>query len=316
MNNQIHGKPRRKRILTLDGGGAKGVYSLGFLSRLEANLGAPLCGQFDLFYGTSTGSLIACLLSLGYSVEDVYQLYLKHVPTILSGWSASGRSAKLNAVVRTLIKKKTYSELNCPTGIVATNWNEKKPIIFKSSSAMAHSGATTFLPGHGVPLTEALQASCSAYPLFKPVPLKIKNQGGSDVLAYDGGFCANNPAPFALLDAKHLGWNFSDVTLISVGVGHYPKPKPRTLPRMGLSLASCLPTVRFSQSVLEISSNTSTIVQELFDKSLSSFRADETFNLPELGTDLLETNETKLRRLFSLGTQTFQKNEAIIKSIL
>src|SRR6185503_8235131 len=52
------------RILSLDGGGAKGIYTLGFLSRVEAMLKArpggadkKLCDHFDLIYGTSTGAI-------------------------------------------------------------------------------------------------------------------------------------------------------------------------------------------------------------------------------------------------------------------
>ena len=44
------------RILSLDGGGAKGFYSLGVLNQLEALLGwKPLSGQFDLIFGTIVG---------------------------------------------------------------------------------------------------------------------------------------------------------------------------------------------------------------------------------------------------------------------
>jgi len=55
------------RILSLDGGGAKGFYTLGVLNEIEAMMGRqPLCGHFDLIFGTSTGAIIAALLGLGY----------------------------------------------------------------------------------------------------------------------------------------------------------------------------------------------------------------------------------------------------------
>ncbi len=64
-------KPEKTcRILTLDGGGAKGFYSLGVLKQLEALLdGKPLASQFDLIFGTSTGAIIASLLALGKPVS-------------------------------------------------------------------------------------------------------------------------------------------------------------------------------------------------------------------------------------------------------
>jgi Patatin-like phospholipase len=42
------------RILSLDGGGAKGFYTLGILNEIEAMIGRqPLCERFDLIFGTS-----------------------------------------------------------------------------------------------------------------------------------------------------------------------------------------------------------------------------------------------------------------------
>jgi Patatin-like phospholipase len=50
------------RILSLDGGGAKGFYTLGVLKQIEA-LAGPLHESFDIVFGTSTGSIIAALNS-------------------------------------------------------------------------------------------------------------------------------------------------------------------------------------------------------------------------------------------------------------
>ena len=50
------------RVLSLDGGGAKGFYTLGVLKEVEARLGCKICDGFDLIFGTSTGAIIAALL--------------------------------------------------------------------------------------------------------------------------------------------------------------------------------------------------------------------------------------------------------------
>lgn len=75
--------PRKPcRILSLDGGGAKGFYTLGVLAQVEALLNKePLCDHFDLVFGTSTGAIIAALLSIGYKVADIHNLYKQHVPS-------------------------------------------------------------------------------------------------------------------------------------------------------------------------------------------------------------------------------------------
>ena len=68
------------RILSLDGGGAKGFYTLGVLHEIERMVGGPLCDRFDLIYGTSTGSIIGSLLALGRGVEEALVLELKNMP--------------------------------------------------------------------------------------------------------------------------------------------------------------------------------------------------------------------------------------------
>jgi uncharacterized protein len=79
------------RILSLDGGGAKGFYTLGVLAQVEAMLNAkPLCERFDLIFGTSTGAIIAALLSLGYKVADILSLYRQHVPTVMRNKTRAG----------------------------------------------------------------------------------------------------------------------------------------------------------------------------------------------------------------------------------
>jgi predicted acylesterase/phospholipase RssA len=72
--------PGPKRILSLDGGGTRGIITLAFLARIETALcegdpNARLSDYFDLIGGTSTGAIIATALCLGWSVSDVRQAY-------------------------------------------------------------------------------------------------------------------------------------------------------------------------------------------------------------------------------------------------
>ncbi len=67
----LDGEPRKDglfRILSLDGGGAKGFYTLGVLREIEGLTGQPLHECFDLVFGTSTGGIIAAMIALGYRV--------------------------------------------------------------------------------------------------------------------------------------------------------------------------------------------------------------------------------------------------------
>ncbi len=73
-----------KRILALDGGGIRGVFSLAVLLRMQTLLrewyGKPdmvLADHFDLFAGTSTGAIIATSLCWGMTVDSVLDIYVK-----------------------------------------------------------------------------------------------------------------------------------------------------------------------------------------------------------------------------------------------
>lgn len=64
---------QRYRILCLDDGGIRGLIAAIWLQQLEQKLNVPLREHFDLAAGTSTGSLLACVVSLGLPTEPHYE---------------------------------------------------------------------------------------------------------------------------------------------------------------------------------------------------------------------------------------------------
>src|SRR5271157_2636939 len=70
------------RILSLDGGGIRGVFPAAFLACLEEHLDHPIGSYFDLIAGTSTGGIIAIGLGLGLPARDILKLYEDHGPAI------------------------------------------------------------------------------------------------------------------------------------------------------------------------------------------------------------------------------------------
>src|SRR5438309_11848572 len=85
------------RILSLDGCGAKGFYTLGVLREIEGMVKCPLHEKFDLIFGTSTGAIIGALLALGKSVKEISELYEEHVPTVMKN---KGRREKSLALAK------------------------------------------------------------------------------------------------------------------------------------------------------------------------------------------------------------------------
>ena len=64
-----------RRVLSIDGGGVKGVFPASFLSTLEDSLGGSIAEHFDLIVGTSTGGIIALGLGLGLNARQMLSFY-------------------------------------------------------------------------------------------------------------------------------------------------------------------------------------------------------------------------------------------------
>jgi patatin-like phospholipase/acyl hydrolase len=72
----------RFQVLSLDGGGIRGIFSAALLAGLEKDLGRPSLDHFDLVVGTSTGGLIAAALGAGMTPEEIVDLYVAKRETI------------------------------------------------------------------------------------------------------------------------------------------------------------------------------------------------------------------------------------------
>ena len=113
-------EPNLFRVLCLDGGGAKGFYTLGALKEIEALVGCRLCDRFDLIYGTSTGAIIAALLGLGRSVDEVLALYRKHVVAVMARFLPSKKTAALERLSSEVFGDLRFDAFQTDMGIVVT----------------------------------------------------------------------------------------------------------------------------------------------------------------------------------------------------
>src|SRR5712691_1175340 len=288
------------RVLSLAGGGAKGVYTLGVLKEVEAMANKPLCEVFDLIFGTSTGSIIAALIALGYRIEEIESLYFTIIPKIMQHHSRRGRSAALKAEADKLFAKQDFSAFKIPIGIVCTNNDFERPMIFKHSVQQSHGRASTFKPGFGCTIAEAIVASCSAYPFFEMVKVKTENQG--EQLLMDGGYVANNPTLFALADAHQaFKKDVSEIAVLSVGVGSYNEPKKSVFHQL---IFRWWP-FRHIAKMFNISSTTIDQLRIVLFPQVPCVRVSESYPQPEYATDLLESDLEKLKKIHSLGREAF-----------
>lgn len=299
------------RILSLDGGGSKGFYTVGVLKEIEGLVGGPLCERFQLIFGTSTGAIIAALLALGNRVDIIHELYVKYVPAIMRQHTAAGKSAALKNLAESVFKDLDFHAFKTGVGIVATHWEFEKPMIFKTSVAQAHGRHATFVPGFGCKIAEAVQASCSAYPFFNRPILKTRN--GERVEVADGGYCANNPTLYAIADAvMALNQTRSNLRVVSLGVGSYPEPKYRLHKAWIRKLVS----VRLLQKTLNVNTCSMEQLRQVLFKDVPTIRISETYTKPEMATDLMEFNLKKLDLLYQRGRESFAQHETALKGFL
>lgn len=300
------------RVLTLDGGGAKGFYTLGVLKEIEAMVGCPLHRKFGLVFGTSTGAIIASLIALGHSIDSILELYRKHVPTVMSQKTAPARSLALKRLASEIFGEATFGDVKTGIGIVTAKWLTERPMIFKGSAAQAHGRVGTFVPGFGVSIADAVKASCSAYPFFERTI--VRTSMGEDIELIDGGYCANNPTLYAIADAvQALRRDRKDIRLVSIGVGMYPDPKPSLL--MWLA-KKYLVSVQLLQKTLEINTQSMDQLRQILFHDVPTIRINDSYATPEMATDLLEHDLKKLGILFQRGRESFASRETQLREYL
>lgn len=302
---------KKLNVLVLDGGGSKGVYTIGVLKELELRLGSPLCNHFGLIFGTSTGSIIAALIALGFEIPKIEELYLRLIPNIMTKGSKKGRSKALKEEAEKIFGSLKFDAFKTNIGIVALNFETQMPLVFKTDIQQAHGMKQSFKPGFDCTIETALRCSSAAYPFFEKMKIKTENHGEIEVV--DGGFIANNSTLYSMIDAyKALNFNESDIRLLNVGVGQYVEKssgvKHKILKMFGI--------YNFVEKVLTASTNSNTIISKLLFPHLNMLRISDSFPEPKHGTNMLESDIKKLNKMIQLGRTSYAKNEKEIDKLL
>jgi len=216
------------KILSIDGGGIKGLYSATVLARLEEKAGKKAGECFDMICGTSTGGLIALGVACGKPAEELAKLYSEHGKKIfptnnyrpiryLQSKFQSLRqtllwgkySAKpLKKQLKTIFGDKKLGELENLVCIPSFNLTTGMPRIFK----YPHKEGNFFMDKN-IPLVDAALAT-SAAPTYLPI------HEYNDTMFVDGGVWANNPSLCGLLEALEYfvgeDKEYSHVELLSI----------------------------------------------------------------------------------------------------
>lgn len=289
-------------ILSLDGGGALGVYTLGVLVEVERMLDQPLHKVFDLAYGTSTGSIIASMIALGDGIENtIKDRYFEIIPDVMGRWFPWTKSKALHDHAASIYGEKRFEEFLMNIGIVATHLEYNRPMVFKRTVTQAHSRRSSFEEGFGCTIADAVIASSAAYPVFSKKRIQTVNSGIRHVV--DGGFCGNNPSLFALTDALGpLKIQPSDIRLLSIGTGRFPEKFRLTM----RTLTLFAPTFT---TLLQTSSNTVEILQNLLFGNIQTLRINDSETVNQYKTDFIENDVKLLKQIYDLGRESFAVRE-------
>lgn len=296
------------RILSLDGGGSLGMYTLGVLAEVEKVAPNPLHETFDLIYGTSTGSIIGSMIALGDRIDTITDRYRQIVPDVMGRWLPRSKSRALQRWGEVIYGDRRFDAFATSVGVVATHLEYNRPMVFKNHVGRAHGGKASFEPGFGCLIADAVAASCAAFPIFAKQTLSTENSGVRTVI--DGGFCANNPALFALTDATTaLGIERRRIRLFSIGTGSYPE-KWRVITSL---VSKAAPTFA---TLLRTGSNTVEVLRQLLYPDVATVRVDDAATAERFRTDFIESDLAKLEAIYQLGRESFRKQEEGIGRLL
>lgn len=237
-----------KRILALDGGGLRGILTLGFLRRVERILrdrhasdpNFRLCHYFDLIAGTSTGAIIAASLALGMTVEEVIGHYLKLGRDVFRrNWFRQGvvRARYNEATLITHLKQvfgkdRTLGDDSIQTGLLIVTkrldtgspWplgNNPRGAFFKAKPG------DVWISNGDYPLWQVVRASTAAPSYFDPERISVASEKGKKAVIgtfVDGGVSPfNNPSlqalMYATLDGYNVNWKTGPEHLLVLSVG-------------------------------------------------------------------------------------------------
>ncbi|MCI0560788.1 MAG: hypothetical protein MN733_20080, partial [Nitrososphaera sp.] len=228
--------------------------------------------------------------------------------------TARGRTDALIRHAEQLFGDMSFESCQTCLGIVAVRCDYYRPMIFKNTEYMAQGRQATFQPGFGAPLSEAIIASCSAYPFFEKFVVHTTKEGDVDVI--DGGFVANDPTLFALTDAvRALGKSPDATTVLSIGTGDFPAPEPGFWESWQKRLVSPIFDIELTETIMRSNANTLELLRSFLLENTTCIRINERFYLPKHQTTFLENDLTKLKDMFNLGRDTFgrQDNERRIR---
>lgn len=230
----------KKLILTIDGGGVRGIIPALILRELEEKLkkrkkNRPVASYFDLVAGTSTGGIIALGLCApnvkdptkpACTSVDLVNLYRNRSKEIFGAQQSMPvfgimfddkySTAPLEGILQELLGDAISDEVLSDFLITAYEIEERRPKVFSSLSADGKKRRYF--------VKDLARATSAAPTFFEPARVEKLHQKENFESLVDGGLFAANPSVVTLMHAMRLGWELRDITILSLGTGRETRP--------------------------------------------------------------------------------------------
>lgn len=227
------------RVLSIDGGGIRGIIPALVLAEIEQRTGRPIADTFDLVAGTSTGGILALGLTVPgedgrprYAAADLVRFYLDQGPRVFSRslWrritglenllEEKYPSEPIEQVLQEVLGDARLSDALAPVLVTSYDIERRQPFFFKSHRAGE--------PGRDVAMWQAARATSAAPTYFEPERIDLEGGPRRHQSLVDGGVFANNPAMCAYVESQDPRFfdPEDDVVLLSLGTGELTRPIP------------------------------------------------------------------------------------------
>jgi uncharacterized protein len=224
------------RILSIDGGGIRGLIPAVVLDRVEQRVGRPIAECFDLIAGTSTGGIIAVALTRAgedgrprWSAAELIKLYESQGPRIFdrslfqalsSGFGIEDEKyprANLEAALDHYLGDARLRDALTDLLIAAYETEQRFPFFFKRRKARDD-------PAYDFPIADVAYATSAAPTYFEA--LKLETADTVDYFSLiDGGVYASNPAMCAYAEARRYNPE-RPMMMVSLGTGELTRSLP------------------------------------------------------------------------------------------
>ncbi|MHB9147918.1 MAG: patatin-like phospholipase family protein [Candidatus Amoebophilus sp.] len=328
-------------ILSLDGGGIRGLLEAYALNYIEKSLAARILDHFadpnapappirlgecfDLIAGTSTGGIISLAMRVinpatnrpCYDMETITGIYKDKGNQIFYGnnalwkllWQATSNiynPKPLENILTDYFGKTTLKDLNTPT--LVTSYDTKKQTIYFFNSHEAKNDRV-----HDFTLKDVARSTSAAPTYFSPA--NIKSVSGEQYCFVDGGVVANNPVLHAYIYAKDRLYQSHHFHVISLGTGTAEMPSLESKAKKG--------GVRLLPDLIGVGMNGNSRAVESYIQSFINERRGDTYTRLDFEVDhqtvkaLDNARANNLEKLVRSAEDTIQKEkDGILKTIL